>query len=56
MRRAMSRSGINCLMGLTLFPENEFALGSGAFHDHQEVKTRMLVRVAKRTGLTPGDL
>ena len=27
-----------------------------AFHDHDEIGPRMLVRVAKRTGLTPEDL
>ena len=27
-----------------------------AFHDGEEIGPRMLVRIAKRTGLTPGDL
>ncbi|HEX7151608.1 MAG TPA: type II toxin-antitoxin system HicA family toxin [Thermoanaerobaculia bacterium] len=27
-----------------------------AFHDHDEIGPRMLARIAKRTGLTPGDL
>ena len=27
-----------------------------AFHDQEEIGPRMLVRIAKRTGLTPGDL
>jgi predicted RNA binding protein YcfA (HicA-like mRNA interferase family) len=27
-----------------------------AFHDKEEIGPRMLARVAKRTGLTPGDL
>jgi predicted RNA binding protein YcfA (HicA-like mRNA interferase family) len=27
-----------------------------AFHDGEEVGPRMLARIAKRTGLTPGDL
>ena len=27
-----------------------------AFHDAEEIGPRMLARVAKRTGLTPGDL
>ncbi len=27
-----------------------------AFHDNEEVGPRMLARIAKRTGLTPGDL
>ena len=27
-----------------------------AFHDDDEVGPRMLTRIAKRTGLTPGDL
>jgi hypothetical protein len=31
----------------------DFAL---AFHDGEEIGPRMLARIAKRTGLTPGDL
>jgi len=27
-----------------------------AFHDNEEVGPRMLARIAKRTGLTPGNL
>lgn len=27
-----------------------------AFHDKEEIGPRMLARIAKRTGLTPGDL
>jgi len=27
-----------------------------AFHDSDEIGPRMLARIAKRTGLTPGDL
>jgi len=27
-----------------------------AFHDREEIGPRMLSRIAKRTGLTPGDL
>ena len=27
-----------------------------AFHDNEEVGPRMLARIARRTGLTPGDL
>jgi len=27
-----------------------------AFHDHEEIGPRMLARIAKRTGLRPGDL
>ena len=27
-----------------------------AFHDREEIGPRMLARIAKRTGLTPGDL
>ncbi|RIK41162.1 MAG: hypothetical protein DCC55_12805 [Chloroflexi bacterium] len=27
-----------------------------AFHDQEEIGPRMLVRIAKRTGLTPDDL
>jgi hypothetical protein len=27
-----------------------------AFHDEQEIGPRMLARIAKHTGLTPGDL
>ena len=27
-----------------------------AFHDGEEIGARMLARIAKRTGLTPGDL
>jgi len=27
-----------------------------AFHDQEEIGPRMLARIAKRTGLTPGDL
>jgi predicted RNA binding protein YcfA (HicA-like mRNA interferase family) len=27
-----------------------------AFHDDEEIGPRMLSRIAKRTGLTPGDL
>jgi predicted RNA binding protein YcfA (HicA-like mRNA interferase family) len=27
-----------------------------AFHDREEIGTRMLVRIAKHTGLTPEDL
>jgi predicted RNA binding protein YcfA (HicA-like mRNA interferase family) len=27
-----------------------------AFHDREEIGPRMLVRIAKRTGLTPDDL
>lgn len=27
-----------------------------AFHDDQEIGPRMLARIAKQTGLTPGDL
>ncbi len=27
-----------------------------AFHDNEEIGPRMLVRIAKRTGLTPEDL
>jgi len=27
-----------------------------AFHDNEEIGPRMLARIAKRTGLTPGDL
>ena len=27
-----------------------------AFHDNEEIGPRMLVRIAKRTGLTPTDL
>jgi predicted RNA binding protein YcfA (HicA-like mRNA interferase family) len=27
-----------------------------AFHDDQEIGPRMLARIAKRTGLQPGDL
>jgi hypothetical protein len=27
-----------------------------AFHDGDEIGPRMLARIAKRTGLTPGDL
>lgn len=27
-----------------------------AFHDREEIGPRMLARLAKRTGLTPGDL
>jgi predicted RNA binding protein YcfA (HicA-like mRNA interferase family) len=27
-----------------------------AFHDGEEIGSRMLARIAKRTGLTPGDL
>jgi predicted RNA binding protein YcfA (HicA-like mRNA interferase family) len=27
-----------------------------AFHDGEEIGSRMLVRIAKRTGLTPEDL
>lgn len=27
-----------------------------AFHDGEEIGPRMLARIAKRTGLTPGDL
>lgn len=27
-----------------------------AFHDSEEIGPRMLARIAKRTGLTPGDL
>ncbi len=27
-----------------------------AFHDREQIGPRMLARIAKRTGLTPGDL
>lgn len=27
-----------------------------AFHDNEEIGPRMLARISKRTGLTPGDL
>jgi predicted RNA binding protein YcfA (HicA-like mRNA interferase family) len=27
-----------------------------AFHDNEEIGPRMLARIARRTGLTPGDL
>jgi len=27
-----------------------------AFHDHEEIGPRMLIRIAKRTGLKPEDL
>ncbi len=27
-----------------------------AFHDSEEIGPRMLARIAKKTGLTPGDL
>lgn len=27
-----------------------------AFHDDEEIRPRMLSRIAKHTGLTPGDL
>lgn len=27
-----------------------------AFHDQEEIGPRMLARIAKRTGITPGDL
>ena len=27
-----------------------------AFHDNEEIGPRMLARIAKRTGLSPGDL
>jgi predicted RNA binding protein YcfA (HicA-like mRNA interferase family) len=27
-----------------------------AFHDNEEIGPRMLARIAKRTGLAPGDL
>lgn len=27
-----------------------------AFHDNEEIGSRMLARIAKSTGLTPGDL
>lgn len=27
-----------------------------AFHDHEEIGPRMLARIAKKTGLQPGDL
>ena len=27
-----------------------------SFHDQEEIGPRMLARIAKRTGLTPGDL
>jgi predicted RNA binding protein YcfA (HicA-like mRNA interferase family) len=27
-----------------------------SFHDREEIGPRMLARIAKRTGLTPGDL
>ena len=40
--RTLSRSG---------YPDYVFA-----FHDGEEIGPRMLARVAKHTGLTPGDL
>jgi predicted RNA binding protein YcfA (HicA-like mRNA interferase family) len=40
--RTLSRSG---------WPDFVFA-----FHDGEEIGPRMLARIAKRTGLTPGDL
>jgi predicted RNA binding protein YcfA (HicA-like mRNA interferase family) len=40
--RTLSRSG---------WPDVVFA-----FHDGEEIGPRMLARIAKRTGLTPGDL
>jgi predicted RNA binding protein YcfA (HicA-like mRNA interferase family) len=33
------------------FPDFVFA-----FHDNEEIGPRMLARIAKRTGLSPGDL
>lgn len=40
--RILKRSG---------YPEYTFA-----FHDREEIGSRMLARIAKHTGLTPGDL
>ena len=40
--RTLSREG---------FPDFSFA-----FHDNEEIGPRMLARIAKRTGLKPGDL
>jgi len=40
--RVLSRDG---------FPDFSFA-----FHDDEEIGPKMLARIAKRTGLTPGDL
>lgn len=45
------QSGSHRILSKEGWPDYTFA-----FHDRQEIGPRMLARIAKRTGLTPGDL
>lgn len=48
---AKRRSGSHQTLSREGWPDFVFA-----FHDGEEIGPRMLARIAKRTGLTPGDL
>jgi predicted RNA binding protein YcfA (HicA-like mRNA interferase family) len=45
------QSGSHLTLSRTGWPDFVFA-----FHDHEEIGPRMLARIAKHTGLTPGAL
>ena len=44
-------SGSHRILSRPGWPDTVFA-----FHDNEEIGPRMLARIAKKTGLTPGDL
>lgn len=45
------KSGSHRILSRPDWPDDVFA-----FHEHEEIKPRMLQRIAKRTGLRPSDL
>lgn len=45
------RTGSHRILGRSGWPDFVFA-----FHDGDEIGPRMLARIARRTGLSPGDL
>jgi predicted RNA binding protein YcfA (HicA-like mRNA interferase family) len=49
--RVKRTSGSHRTLGRPGWPDVVFA-----FHDNEELRPRMLARLAKRTGLTPDDL
>jgi predicted RNA binding protein YcfA (HicA-like mRNA interferase family) len=49
--RVKRQSGSHKVLERKGWPDTVFA-----FHDGEEIGPRMLARLAKRTGLTPGDL
>jgi predicted RNA binding protein YcfA (HicA-like mRNA interferase family) len=49
--RVKRQSGSHRVLGRAGFEDYVFA-----FHDQEEIGPRMLARIAKRTGLAPGDL